>query len=330
MYLIIFPSLGFPAQVSLTDARAQLTRAREVSQRILDFPLPTDDSQGGLDLHILTTDIPRLFAHLPYFQDAARLEQIGAILRKVTVFTKRQYQQGFHELYGLLFYQFDTERVQSADSDLFDFLLDGRFVAHDALAAFLGLLEWLGYFYEDARLFLVPDLLDSIDSGYKNDVSQWFTAKLSDKFYKILFSTVYTDPGDLTRLWSRIFVCFPNPAFLDRILTALFVGVRERFYRKGETENAEDIFMLKRGAATVDEVLALTAKMAVDGPFWEENRAGNGREAFEAICTARCESVVRMMLERGMGKWEKEAEMADGLALPTQIALNALPVFWSE
>jgi hypothetical protein len=331
LYLVIFPAFGCPDRVSVADALACLDESRKTSQTILDLEVPQTEFPE-LCFAEIDRDIPRLLQDREFFQNKDNCMKVKPVLQKISIFYQRKYRQGCHELYGHIFHEFSSEQTETSSTDHpFDLFFGARFVEQDTLAVYLGLLNWLDYFFAEDTPFPIPDFLKTIDPAYAVQIWQFYQNSMSTRYYQVLFLTVFHHPDEVNILWSRIFLCYPNPAILDRLLVALYSAVKEAFFQ-AEPDLQFDVFQMKSTIPSLVDVLTIAMRMKFDDGFWSDNPHGWGKETFEEICRERCQNMVKWQLTRLLTKWDntEQLELANSLKFSQQVALNELPEFWEK
>jgi hypothetical protein len=245
-------------------------------------------------------------------------------------------------------YQFT--HVEIAPGTEFSGFLDPGHAANDAITAFQVLLDWLDYFFNNRACGRIFDYMMAVDRTYGEDLlggangNRDMQCTLIVKYYRYLFSAVFDQrEEELATLWSRIFLCYPNPTIVDRLLIAILLKRQPVFYEADPSDRDSvtcNNKWVKEGNAdlhyppvnpSLDEML--TSASSLSGPaFWAEHHAGLGQGEFDAQCQARSEDWIAWKLGAVLSHWgdREQADLAAEVALLHQVALNALPQFATE
>jgi hypothetical protein len=233
--------------------RAEFT---DLKSRFL-VPPPSDDPTHPLDRSansvwaqyfkdeelktMIQRDIDRLYQTEPFFQDPSVLRAIATIcFLHVRQFPSFPYQQGFHELCGVVYYLYHREMRDHDSQTPFGVLFSSSDVEADVFWSYAAVLELVEPYYRRCAEGEVSYLVERCDIIQKVTLAKYspetaaalaangvYPVQYLVPWLRVMFARLY-GLDDAIKIWTRVFALGREAleAFAVAVLLALKDGIR--------------------------------------------------------------------------------------------------------
>jgi hypothetical protein len=263
---------------------------------------------------VIQRDVDRLYQCEAFFRDGAVLRAVAAIcFLHVRRFPASPYQQGFHELCGVLYWVYHREMRERGGARPFAVLFDAAHLDADVFWSYAAVLELLEPYYRRGADGEATHLLERCDFVQKGLLARYapdaaaalaahgvYPVQYLVPWLRVAFARLYP-LDDAVKIWTRAFAL--GRPFVEALAGAVLFGLRDAI-----TAAPSPVEVYHALMHSDPPPLAPAIEMALA-------EAGAGR----AAPAARVESICAEM--------EAIVERADWFAMPVGEITTAIAVF---
>jgi hypothetical protein len=191
---------------------------------------------------VIQRDIDRLYQTVPFFQDRVVLKAVHDIVfLQLKQFPGYGYQQGFHELCGVVYWLYRREmRVMNADGSPFQLLFDASQVDADVFWSYSAILKLIEPYYrppdDDEPSFLstrCDEIQKVILSNYAPELASVlmeqgvYAVQYMVPWLRVMFARLYS-LEDSVKIWTRFFAFAPSLALLEGLVVGILLAFKEK------------------------------------------------------------------------------------------------------
>lgn len=210
---------------------------------------------------MISRDTNRLFQDIPFFHIKENIENINEIIfLHLRNFPEITYNQGFHEICGIIYFYFCQEMkvkaeinqsTETQDIESFDFIFSSDHVMADAFWVYSKIILYIYKYYEESKdTTIISKICYDILQIYMKRIDWDISQKLTEdsnlnimmyQWFRILFGRVFQF-NQINQIWSFIFSFFPEDKILSDMSISLILSKKKEIVRCTEQTEVIVIF----------------------------------------------------------------------------------------